>query len=564
MIEYNWDGLHILYNEGDEMSERIKRNCILVICTTIYCTIQTLIIKPTGAVNVYQLGIFELSAEALKGILSAMIALVCIVMVCTNGRRGAIIAHGLITLSICLTLLTVVMSRSLRPLPGIANLIIAMISIALIRRQLERREKDSVTDLLTGFLNRRGAFLELERWTRKKKSFYVLQMDLDNFKSINDNWGHKYGDRVLCEVAGRLQTIFGKDAVLCRQGGDEFTILMPEQYIVEEKISQIISAISEKMVLESEGGIVESFVTVSIGHTQFPQDEKDPELLLKYSDMAMYQAKKTGKNQSFRFDKVLEQEIKRHTELEAIIKESLRNERFYLVFQPQYHIDPKRLRGFETLIRLRLENGENVSPGEFIAVAEKSDLIIQIDEYVVRHALKEFLPVISGKKLILSINVSAKNICRFGFAEMVLDAVEKTGFPPECLEIEITEYCLAMALDMAISNISQLKKRGIKIALDDFGTGYASLSYLSKLSIDLLKIDKSFVDEIGTGKKQDDFIVSVVSIGHLHECEVISEGVEKEEQIQFLKESGCDLVQGYVWGRPMPLEEVHKLCAAEQ
>jgi len=205
---------------------------------------------------------------------------------------------------------------------------------------------------------------------------------------------------------------------------------------------------------------------------------------------------------------------------------------------------------------MRTPKGEFVSPAEFIPVAEKGDLILQIDDYVLRRAMKEFKDIVEQveEELTISVNVSAKNISAKGFANKVKAILEETGFPSANLEIEITEYCMVQSVEATIQNIVELRALGIQVALDDFGTGYTSLSYLAKMPINLLKVDKSLVDDIVANEKSRDFVTAVIAMGHLMGCEVISEGVENEEQLALLNGQECDFVQGYVWGKPLDYE----------
>ena len=232
--------------------------------------------------------------------------------------------------------------------------------------------------------------------------------------------------------------------------------------------------------------------------------------------------------------------------MEGFVKEAIDNNYFYLVYQPQFYIKNKRLRGFESLIRMKLPDGTFVSPGEFIAVAEKSDLILKIDSFVLRRAMEEFKTVLLeyGECYTLSVNISAKELAIPGFANRLLEIIEKVGFPKGCLEIEITEYSLAIDSENTVENIKKISENDIKIAIDDFGTGYTSLSQLLKLPVSLLKIDKSLVDNICVDGANRDFISAVIYMGHLMECEVISEGVEQNNQLSVLKDLGCDFVQG--------------------
>ena len=249
-------------------------------------------------------------------------------------------------------------------------------------------------------------------------------------------------------------------------------------------------------------------------------------------------------------------------EAEFLVKEALKNGYFYLVYQPQFTSKDRKLRGFETLIRCRNPDGLIVNPSFFIPAAENTNLIIQVDEFVLITAMNEFKPLLesSSKDLTLSINVSAKNIGSTDFIPRIRSIIENTGFPPEKLEFEITEYSFAESLEITVSNIQKLREMGIKIALDDFGTGYTSIKQLMNLPINLLKIDKSLIDDIEKNQSMQDMIDSVIYMGHIMNCEVISEGVEKNDQLDFLVRHNCDFIQGFVWSQPLSYEDAKLLC----
>lgn len=254
----------------------------------------------------------------------------------------------------------------------------------------------------------------------------------------------------------------------------------------------------------------------------------------------------------------LERELQRRKQIEDLINEGLENRYFFLMYQPQYRILDHSLRGYEALIRLRLPDGTMRSPGEFIPYAESTGLIVKIDNYVLEYAMTQFAQkqMTEDNKALISINISARTFSDPDFVKRVDDAIAKTHFNPECLELEITEYSLADDNIQAIENVSKLRERGISIALDDFGTGYTSLSQLVKVPFDLLKIDKTLIDGIETDEVKRDFAKAVIELGHLVNSEVIAEGVEKDEQITALKERGCDFVQGFLWGRPTEFEKL--------
>lgn len=504
------------------------------------------------------------SVDNINGVLTALQNLVLMIMVGVNHRKGKRYALILMSVNILMMLCPILMFHRTAPVLGIINTVLVMISIECISRQLEAREREGHTDYLTGLMNRRAIVDILENYIQLKKPFYLLHVDLDDFKYVNNSYGHRVGDKVLKEIAERMHRFEQKDLDVGHLGGDEFVLLVPPVDDISQLIRKVQGAISEKILIESGEDVSELSMTACIGVVQYPKDGSDRITLTRHANIAMYHAKELEKNSAYVFNDILAKELERSALIESAIREGMDRDDFYLVLQPQFESKDKRLRGFETLLRYRNSlTGETMSPGEFIPVAEKSDLIIRLDEYVIRHALEELRDMFAtgSRNLTLSINVSAKNICRHGFAGMVEGILDHTGFPADCLEIEITEYCLAQALDVAIMNIRELKSLGIKIALDDFGTGYASLGYLSKLSIDLLKIDKSFIDGITLDEMSRNFINAVVSIGHVYNCEVISEGVEEEDQLSFLKNVGCDFIQGYLWSRPIPVPEARQLAA---
>lgn len=540
------------------ISHRNRKRIILVSCTILYIglMLSTALLDSKGNLIMASLWNSRLPLSSFNGVLNAGMAMLSIIMVCTDYRKGLRTSLILMSCSLLFMVRSIVVMKRLTPVPGIANTLIMMFAVSILYKQLAQREKDIVTDFLTGLKNRRGLVGMMEQKISEKRPFYLFYVDLDDFKFVNDNYGHKCGDQLLCVIAERMMKFVKKDGVVSRLGGDEFVLLILEQENIGALAQEVIDCISDKIALQDGEQSRECFVTASVGIVQYPIDSTEADTLMKYADIAMYQAKNNGKNKYLKFDKNMEKEILRHMELESIIKENLQKERFYLVYQPQYNIRDCRLRGFEALLRLKTADGVMVSPGEFIPVAEETDLILRIDEYVLQHAMHEFYEVISqGKKQVLSVNISAKSICRYGFAALLKQILEKTAFPPEYLEIEITEYCIVQSLENAMENIRELKELGVSIVLDDFGTGFASLSYLSRLSIDILKVDKSFVDGIEADKKSGDFVNAVISIGHLQGCEVIAEGVENQTQIEMLRKYDCDYIQGYAWGKPMPFAE---------
>lgn len=543
------------------LKKRTKERLIFAICIIIYLVLIYLLslLNREGS---FRLGNTLLAYASLSGVLQSIQMAICVILVRVDYKYGTITAVALICISIFTMLRVVFLFSHLAPLPGIFNLLVLIACLVIIARQFRRMEKDSVSDYLTGLWNRRGILEIVKSKTENKLPFSILYLDLENFKIINDELGHTCGDKVLKHVAKVMKANVGKDVALGRMSGDEFIFVLPSQYEPLEVSERIITVLSEKFEIEAGTRTSEHYVTANIGISQFPTDTNSAETLLQYADIAMYHAMNSSSDNICFFNKDMEEERFKEMKIQKVIKEGFDNNRFEIVYQPQFTTNEKELRGFEALLRLTDSKGENVSPGTFIPVAEKNELIFQIDDYVIDRVMQEFRqPLLNADKtFLLSVNVSAKNIASDKFFEKIATALQKNDFPPECLEIEITEYCLATSMDKTMRNITELKKLGVKIALDDFGTGYSSLSYLSTLSVDLLKIDKSMVDEITTSQKNRDFVKMVVSLGHTMGCEVITEGVEHESQVEILKEQECDFIQGYVWSRPLKYQAALDLC----
>lgn len=505
----------------------------------------------------------KLDISSCNGVIVSVQMLICTIMtVFLPKRSGGTIALLLPAFSI--SSMAFFMFRSGNPgaIPGICMLFVCLISISCIRQQIFKREKDALTDHLTGTHNRRSIMRNLEKMVNCEKPFSLLYIDIDEFKFINDNYGHKAGDKVIKTIADRIYNLIDSKCIFGRIGGDEFIILVPGQNTVSDTAKKVHNIIKEEISYDETG--TTHYITASIGIARFPEDAKTSEELIKASDIAMYNAKTSGKNRIQYFEKAFETEMLRNAQIESMVRQYLSEESFTFTYQPQYCSKNKKLRGFETLIRVREEDRKIISTSELITVAEKSDLIFRIDEYVMHKALAEFNPIVKEfPDLTLSINISAKHISRKGFVSIMKKALDETGFPPSSLEIEITEYCLAGSVDLTIENMNKLRDLGIQFALDDFGTGYASLSYLTKLPVNLLKIDKSFIDYLENDKNAEsscDFISAVISMGHILGCEVISEGVESPKQLSILKEKKCDYIQGFLWGTPLDLNMAKKLC----
>lgn len=528
-----------------EIKQKTKSTLTIIICSILFFALQV------GVVILSRNGIGSFNGCAL-----ALQYGLCLFMIKDNRKSGIIAALVLLGIGILITARALIIDVSLTALPGIFNEVFYIVTIIILFNISRQRERDAITDLLTGLRNRRGLYAHLKRLIEDEVKFNVIYLDLENFKVINDNYGHSYGDKLLLKVAASLKNIVGKNGDVSRVGGYDFVVVLDSKVDPEQTANYLLATIREKISIENNNTLVNSYLTCYAGIAMYPKDANDYEKLIKCADIAMYHAANEKSATACFYDNEMAASLGRDLEIENLIKDGLEKDYFYLVYQPQYDLTTKKLRGFESLLRLNDTNNDVVSPKEFIPIAERGELILKIDDYVLERAMREFRPIVlADPSITVSINVSAKNIGSPDFAEKLQAIITKTEFPSSNLEIEITEYCLVQSMDTTINTVRQLRSSGIQVALDDFGTGFTSLNYLSKMPINLLKIDKSLVDDIEMDSKRLDFVNAVISLGHLMGCEVISEGVENEKQISLLREKGSDYVQGYVWSKPVSYED---------
>ncbi len=546
-----------------------KKRIFLIIVAVFFTVVLALLSRYVESHRELQFGFGSviLPASSFLGVVQAMKGLLCIIIVVLDYKRGRILTYLYMGGSIFFMLVGIISRGEMSSLPGIYNSIISIISIAIISSGLAKAEKRAVTDYLTGLKNRRGFSALLEKAIRDKKSFHVVYFEIENFRTINDNLGHKYGDVALKAVAEKLKEKEDEETVyVSRIGGAEFAAVVFEKIDPKPFAANVMEKIGTSVTNVDEGFDINIALSVYSGISSFPGDADNTDDLLKFADIAVYNARlQNSKERICFFNTDMKDRFYRQIELEKIVKDSLLRDYFYLVYQPQFRIEGKKLRGFETLLRLKQPDGTMVSPGEFIPVVEKSELIMKVDSYVLRRAVKEAKRLVDSceSNIVVSVNVSAKNISSPGFVDEVKSVLEFNHYPPECLEIEITEYSFAESKDLTIENVKELRKLGVQIALDDFGTGYTSLSQVMHLPINLLKIDKSLIDDIESNAMNRDFVDAIIYMGHLIKCEVICEGVENDEQLELLKAHECDFVQGFVWGRPLEYDNAIDLCKKE-
>lgn len=545
-----------------------KKSLLLALFTTlsifcIYCISAT----TNGNSGILTMGSFTIPIVSLQGIIAAVNALCCIIMVFIDFKKGSKIAFTIMGISIALALIPIFTVHSLAPLPGIVSNIVSLVSIIIIYSFYKRSSMNSLTDFITGLPNRRYYVKEVNERLSVKQTFYLACIEIEDFKNINDVYGIRAADFILVDTAKKLKGKLGENEMLFRITGGLFAMLLNEKTVPEEKLKNVIR--SEVMMLppkEGEDLLVKNSCIVSLAagivHIGSNDNYKDSASVMRDAEIALMEARKLQNQKMCLFSDSLKKQDFEQKEAEFLIKDAMQNNYFYLVYQPQFTTNEKKLRGFETLIRCKKPDGSIISPVNFIPAAEKTNLITSIDDYVLRRAMTEFKPVVVNEKkdFVLSINVSAKNIGTENFAQKLKHIIDEIQFPPENLEIEITEYSFAESMETTVENILSLKSLGVQIALDDFGTGYTSIAQLMKLPVTLLKIDKSLIDNIETDPVMCDMVDSVIYMGHIMNCEVISEGVENENQLEILKEHKCDFIQGFVWGKPLDFDSAVSLC----
>lgn len=455
---------------------------------------------------------------------------------------------------------------------NIQNYVGIFMDIAEKKENEERIQRLAYYDSLTEIPNR-SLFNDrlakaIQYAERRGCSVAVLFLDLDRFKPVNDSLGHSAGDQLLRGVARRLTYCIREEDTVARMGGDEFAVVLADlprgedaQKIVVKTAQRIIAQFVTPFLIDGR----EVFTSTSVGAAISPRDGRLAEELLRNSDMAMYAAKKAGKNNYQFYDQKMNDKAMERLFIENAMRRALVNQEFLLHFQPQYRVNDRSLSGVEALLRWQHPKFGLLEPLQFIGLAEETDLIIPIGEWVFQKSC-ELLGQWRAKGIQLgrfSINVSATQFKRKNFADWALFQIKHYRVDPTKIELEITETILMEDVEHTLSVLSALKDAGLRIAVDDFGTGYSSLNYLRRFPIDTLKIDKSFVHDITKQSGGNDLTCAVIAIAKSLRMGVIAEGVESQEQLDFLARHGCDEVQGYFFGHPMPEQELFEMLNAD-
>ena len=436
-----------------------------------------------------------------------------------------------------------------------------------IRYAIERKRSElrlnylAQYDPLTEVPNRQYFHDQLDRATararREGRKVALFFLDLDQFKIVNDTLGHNAGDALLREMAVRLRGSIRAGDVLARLGGDEFAVLLEgiDGALDAEAIAQsILEVIAEPFKFEGR----EVSVTTSIGITVYPNDNSNTATLLKNADIAMYQAKEQGRNNFKFFTERMHEELIEYHNLESDIRDAIGAELFRLVYQPKVNLVTRKLQGLEALLRWNCKKRGNVPPAEFIPVAEQSGHIVPLGNWVLNEVCRMLNRwQAKGVPLVpVSVNVSARQFQQADFHRRVAEVLRRHAIDPALIELELTEGLLMEDTASAKRALQQLKNTGVRISIDDFGTGHSCLNYLRRFPIDVLKIDKSFVQDVDGSDDSGIIVEAIISLARSLQLDTVAEGVETREQLNFLIDQGCHVAQGFLFGQPMHGKDV--------
>jgi len=424
-------------------------------------------------------------------------------------------------------------------------------------KQLEYRAYyDSLTGLPNRLLFRDRLVHSLSHAKRNRVGVAVMYLDIDQFKLVNDALGHSFGDRLLADIAKRLQGALRASDTISRIGGDEFSILLPEVVSAEAVAGvarKVLDSLAQSFNVEGH----DFFVTASVGISCFPTDGDDAETLLKCADAAMYRAKELGRNQAQLFTASMNERYVRRLALEQHLHHAIEREQLELYYQPVFDRARRRFVSVEALLRWRDPVRGIVAPAEFVGLAEETGMIIPIGAWALRTACKQLREWhAQGLMLQMAVNISAVQLQQRDFSDVVRAALAESGLPPEFLQLEITESAAMQNFELSLETMRELRSMNVGIAVDDFGTGQSSLIYLKHFPIDTVKIDKEFLREVTSDDTAAAIVSYIINLAHTLQLKVVAEGVESEEQYTFLRHYACDMMQGYLFARPLPVSEV--------
>jgi diguanylate cyclase (GGDEF)-like protein len=430
-------------------------------------------------------------------------------------------------------------------------------TVAALKESARQATEQARTDSLTGLPNRVQLLTALRRALGSRRPLALLFVDLDDFKVVNDTLGHPIGDALLCAVGERIAAQVRTGDLVARMGGDEFAILLVGS--AEEALAgadRICAALAEPFAVP--GHLVDGGASVGVVVSSPPGDDTAEELL-RDADVAMYRAKAAGKRQAVLFVDSMRQDLQSRSRLEQDLRVALDQAQFVLHYQPLVHIGSRRVVGTEALVRWQHPERGLLPPIEFIGLAEETGLIVRLGRLVLLEACRQTAQWTSDEAvgpIGVSVNVSARQLADTTLLDDVADALRLSGLPAHRLTLELTESVLVSNIDVAVATLDALKRLGVRLAIDDFGTGYSSLSYLARLPVDVLKIDKVFVNRVGQDCAEGRVAGAVVALATSLGLDTVVEGVETTWQLEVLRDHGCRVFQGYLWSRPLPPEQL--------
>ncbi|MCH8492904.1 MAG: EAL domain-containing protein [Idiomarina sp.] len=443
-----------------------------------------------------------------------------------------------------------------------AFLVISLERGQILRTQRRQLQLQATHDSLTGLVNRVVIEERLQQFCeqciRSKQEIAVLFIDLDGFKPVNDSLGLQVGDKLLRETAARLQRCMRNNTLVGRFGGDEFIVLIPEldkKQPITDLVSEILSAIAQPYHIEQ----YRLYLTASIGITTTIQSPIDAKQLIQHADMAMYQAKRQGRNHYQFYTAEISERFHSSVTLRNELQHVLEQGALKLFYQPLVRCGDRKIVGVEALLRWQREDGSYVSPAEFIPLAEDTGQIIPISAWVVQQACEDGIRLQEYGDLSVAVNLSAVQFNRANFVESLNHTLNLTGFSAQKLHLELTESVLMEDSKRAIRLLESLHNKNFHISIDDFGTGFSSLSYLKRMPVNILKIDRAFIKDVTTDVHDAAIAKSIIQMATQLSIEVTAEGVETAEQVKFVEESGCHYMQGFYFAKPMPLAELMAL-----
>ena len=428
------------------------------------------------------------------------------------------------------------------------------------RRYRSQIEHQASFDALTGLANRRllndRLTQAIARSGRTGEGVAVAFIDLDNFKLINDSFGHEVGDKLLQEMARRLTACVRQTDTVARLGGDEFLLLLT-RFGADDDLSRTLQRVQSAVAEPWLHGRREFQITSSCGVALFPEDGSTADTLLRNADAAMYRAKSNGRSNLQFFTAELSRDMLARVGIEHRLRYALARKQFELHYQPRMDVASGRMVAAEALLRWRLPRQGMIAPGRFIEIAEETGLIVPIGRWALNTACQQAQAwrMQGMSPMVISVNVSPRQFRHDDIVKTISKALTDTGLPAQCLQVELTEGLAMHDAEHHIAMLHDIKALGVQIAVDDFGTGYSSLSYLKRFPIDQLKVDRSFVSGLPADQNDAAIVRAIVTLGHQLGLRVVAEGVETEAQNALLRSIGCDEMQGYLFGRPMPAAE---------